>query len=78
MENAKKGDLILFTGTDNTIKVVGHMGIIVDNNPKELQFIHSTSGKAFGVVITKLNDYYKGRFMKIIRVFDYSNAGSSK
>lgn len=66
---AKPADLILFTGTDSTIQVVGHMGIVVDNNKDSLHFIHSTSGKANGVTITLLNDYYKGRFVKVIRVF---------
>jgi cell wall-associated NlpC family hydrolase len=68
-KKAKAGDLILFTGTDSTIKRVGHMGIIVSNDDGELKFIHSTSGKAKGVVITPLEKYYKSRFVKIIRVF---------
>lgn len=66
---AKPGDIILFTGTDSSIRVVGHMGIITSNEDQNIQFIHSTSGKADGVTITPLNDYYKGRFVKIIRVF---------
>jgi cell wall-associated NlpC family hydrolase len=68
-KKAKAGDLILFTGTDSTIKRVGHMGIIVSNDDGELKFIHSSSGKAKGVVITPLENYYKSRFVKIIRVF---------
>ena len=68
LADAKAGDLILFTGTDSTIRVVGHMGIVVKNE-NGLQFIHSTSGKANGVTITPLNDYYRGRFVKIVRVF---------
>jgi cell wall-associated NlpC family hydrolase len=68
-KEAKAGDLILFTGTDSTIHVVGHMGIIVSNEAGQLQFIHSTSGKAKGVVITAFGDYYKSRFVKVIRVF---------
>jgi hypothetical protein len=32
-----------------------------------LKFIHSTSGRQYGVTITALNDYYKGRFVKVIR-----------
>ncbi len=69
LDNAKPADLILFTGTDSTIEIVGHMGIIVQHNNGELLFIHSTSGKANGVTITPLNDYYKSRFVKIVRVF---------
>lgn len=65
---SRPGDLILFTGTDSTIRTVGHMGIIVSNSDS-LHFIHSTSGKAYGVTITPLNTYYQGRFVKTIRVF---------
>lgn len=69
VEDAKPGDLILFTGTDSTIRIVGHMGIIIYNGKDGLLFIHSSSGKANGVTITPLNDYYKGRFVKVIRIF---------
>lgn len=65
---AKPGDLILFTGTDSTIRIVGHMGIVVDN-VDTLHFIHSTSGKQYGVTITPLNIYYRGRFVKVVDIF---------
>lgn len=67
--SAKPGDLILFTGTDSTEKFVGHMGIIVNNNRGITEFIHATSGKAYGVTITPFNDYYKSRYVKTVRVF---------
>lgn len=70
LSESKPGDLILFTGTDSTIRVVGHMGIITENNGRDISFIHSTSGKAYGVTITPLNKYYQGRFVKTIRIFD--------
>jgi cell wall-associated NlpC family hydrolase len=66
IENAVIGHLILFTGTDSSSRVVGHMGIITENNNGQIKFIHSTSGKANGVTITPLNEYYKKRFVKII------------
>lgn len=75
IKNAKTGDIILFTGTDSTIREVGHMGIITAISNGEIQFIHSTSGKANGVTITSLNDYYKGRFVKVIRVFKQNDVG---
>jgi cell wall-associated NlpC family hydrolase len=68
VNESKPGDLILFTGTDSTIRVVGHMGIIVENTDST-RFIHSTSGKQYGVTITPLNQYYQGRFYKVIRIF---------
>ncbi|MEJ7778358.1 MAG: C40 family peptidase [Daejeonella sp.] len=70
LKQAKRGDIILFTGTDSTIRVVGHMGIISSVGNKEPEFIHSTSGKAYGVTVTPLNSYYQGRFVKVIRIFE--------
>lgn len=69
ISDAKKGDLILFTGTDSLEQDVGHMGIIVTGNDEGISFIHSTSGKAYGVTITPFNEYYQGRFVKVIRIF---------
>jgi cell wall-associated NlpC family hydrolase len=65
---AKPGDLILFTGTDSAIRIVGHMGIIVSNENGKINFIHSSSGKIYGVTISAMSSYYKGRFVKVIRV----------
>jgi hypothetical protein len=69
IEKTKPGDLILFTGTDSTSHIVGHMGIVENVKNDTLRFIHSTSGNAKGVVISPLGDYYKKRFVKVIRVF---------
>ena len=69
LAEALPGDLILFTGTDSLIRIVGHMGIVASLDNNQLSFIHSTSGKANGVTITPLNNYYMGRFVKVIRVF---------
>jgi cell wall-associated NlpC family hydrolase len=73
-DDAKPGEIILFTGTDSTEKNVGHMGIVTSNNNKNLEFIHSTSGKANGVTITPLSAYYRSRFVKVIRVFKQNNS----
>lgn len=67
IQNAKKGDLILFTGTVESIRTVGHMGIITENRDT-LKFIHSTSGKAFGVTESVLNKGYQRRFVKVVRI----------
>ncbi len=66
--NAKEGDLILFTGTVDSIRTVGHMGIVTENIDT-LKFIHSTSGRANGVTISNFTDHYKNRFVKVTRVF---------
>ncbi len=68
-DQARPGDLILFTGTDSTIRTVGHMGIVENIQDGKLHFIHSTSGKGKGVVITPFEKYYQRRFVKVIRVF---------
>ena len=68
-EEAKPGDIILFTGTNISIRKVGHMGIVTFNSPDTLLFIHSTSGKLNSVTVTPLNDYYQSRFLKTIRIF---------
>jgi cell wall-associated NlpC family hydrolase len=70
LEEAKPGDLVLFTGTDSSNRAVGHMGIIDYVSGDSVNFIHSTSGKANGVTITPLNNYYRGRFVKVLRVFE--------
>jgi cell wall-associated NlpC family hydrolase len=69
VEDARRGDIILFTGTDSTERFVGHMGLVTENNNSGLQFIHSSSGKAMGVTVTPLNEYYKKRFVRISRIF---------
>ncbi|MDB5222596.1 MAG: hypothetical protein JWN83_1263 [Chitinophagaceae bacterium] len=69
VQDAKRGDIILFTGTDSTERFVGHMGIVVSNQNGELQFIHSSSGKAHGVTVSPLKGYYMGRFVKVVRIF---------
>ena len=78
LTNAKPADLILFTGTDSTINVVGHMGIVISNDSSQVQFIHASSGKADGVTITPLNDYYKSRFVKVIRIFPQNDVALNK
>jgi cell wall-associated NlpC family hydrolase len=68
LTESKRGDIILFTGTDSSERFVGHMGIITGNTDS-VRFIHATSGKQHSVTITPLNNYYMGRFVKTIRMF---------
>ncbi len=68
-KDAKKGDVIVFTGTDATKRVGGHVGLVLENNNGDLTFIHGSSGKAKGVTISKLSEgYYTQRFLKVVRV----------
>ena len=66
---AQKGDVIVFTGTDAKQRTGGHVGLILDNNNGNITFIHGSSGKANGVTISNLSEgYYTQRFLKVIRV----------
>jgi cell wall-associated NlpC family hydrolase len=69
LKEAKAGDLILFTGTDTTGRIVGHMGIITTQPGQDIKFLHSTSGRQDGVTETPLNQYYMVRYVKTVRVF---------
>jgi cell wall-associated NlpC family hydrolase len=69
LSNARVGDLILFTGSDHSTGVVGHIGIITKEGTV-LTFISSTSGKNVGVVEAKLSGYWLKHFVKVIRVLE--------
>ena len=68
-EDARPGDIILFTGSDHASGIVGHMGIITVAG-KPMQFIHSASGKNIGVILNSLTGYYKTHFVKVIRILE--------
>ena len=69
IRNAKPGEIILFTGSDNSIGRVGHMGIITKGGSSP-QFIHSASGRSIGVIIDNVTGYYKAHFVKVIRLLE--------
>jgi len=63
----RPGDVILFTGTDPQERTIGHIGIVCDIVNGIPSFIHSTSGKAYGVTITSMdNKFYQDRFIAVI------------
>jgi len=68
LEDAKVGDVLIFTGTNPKRRVVGHVGIIAGIDGDEIQFIHSTSGKAHGVTVTMLNAYYRSRLIRAVSI----------
>lgn len=69
LEDAKIGDVILFTGTNSRSRTPGHVGIIYSVDGDDIKFIHSSSGGAKGVTITSLNEgFYKKRFLKVISI----------
>lgn len=66
---SRPGDIILFTGSNASSGVVGHMGIVTKHDKKDFRFIHSASGNNIGVIVSEMNSYFIPRFVKIIRVF---------
>lgn len=69
-EEFKVGDVLVFYGyRDNTH--IGHVGIICEANGMKSRFIHSSSGKAYGVTISELaSEVYTRRFYKCIDVIN--------
>ena len=64
----KVGDILVFYGyRDHTS--IGHVGIICEADGMNSKFIHSSSGKAYGVTISELgSEMYSRRFYKCIDV----------
>ncbi|MBS1523998.1 MAG: C40 family peptidase [Bacteroidetes bacterium] len=68
--DAKPGDIILFKGTkSHHPHSIGHVGIVYSNDNNELRFIHSTSGREYGVTISSMKEgSYQRRFVKVVRL----------
>lgn len=69
LKKARAGDIILFTGSDHSTGIVGHMGIITSTG-STIQFIHSASGKSAGVILSNFAGYYKTHFVKVNRILE--------
>ena len=72
LDSCRKGDIILFAGSNKDKRPVGHAGIIVSDMDEPLKFIHSATSNKQGIIITAFDafDYYKSRFVKVIRVLN--------
>jgi len=68
IENAKVGDVLIFTGSNSKVRRIGHVGIVYSVDDSGIKFIHASSGKSHGVTITEFNGHYKTRFMKIVSI----------
>ena len=69
-EEFKVGDVLVFYGYKESSRI-GHVGIICKADGMKSEFIHSSSGKAYGVTISKLDSkMYTRRFYKCINVID--------
>lgn len=70
----KKGDVLVFYGYQDSTSI-GHVGIVYEAAGMDSKFIHSSSGKDYGVIISELNsDMYTRRFYKCINVLELENA----
>lgn len=71
INEAREGDLVLFTGTDKNDPTIGHIGILINREGMKSEFIHSSSGRANGVTVSSLEQPgYTKRFVKVISVID--------
>lgn len=68
-KQAKRGDIILFTGSDANSGEVGHLGLITTNRNGNIEFVHAASGVGKRVMVSGMNSYFIERFVKVIRVF---------
>jgi len=68
----RKGDVILFRGTDPKSTRIGHIGIVISDPGEPIMFIQCSSSKRhYGVVITDYeNSNYPNRFIKFMRVIE--------
>ena len=75
IDSVQKGDIILFAGSNKASRPVGHAGIVITEGGEPLKFIHSATSNRKGIVITPFDsfDYYKSRFVKVVRVLKAIN-----
>lgn len=66
LKNAQPGDLLFFK-TNRRRNVINHVGIVVESNGNDVQFIHSSTSK--GVIISSINEtYWQNAFTEARRV----------
>jgi cell wall-associated NlpC family hydrolase len=66
-EEARPGDLVVFTGTNPTVREPGHVGIVISEPGDVISFVHSSSNG--GVKVSQVEGTgYEKRFLGIRRV----------
>ncbi|MDX5417923.1 MAG: C40 family peptidase [Hymenobacteraceae bacterium] len=66
-EDARPGDLVIFTGTNLNVREPGHVGIVISEPGDTISFVHSSSNG--GVKISQVEGTrYDDRFLAIRRV----------
>lgn len=69
LEQVKKGDLLIFTGTHVSVREPGHVGIVIsDQGELPIRFVHSSSNG--GVKISEVQGTrYADRLLQVRRLF---------
>ncbi|GEO04735.1 hypothetical protein AAE02nite_23990 [Adhaeribacter aerolatus] len=70
LAEARKGDLIVFTGTQEGDTTAGHVGVVITMPGQPVEFVHaSSSTRKGGVKISKVDSTgYARRFLQVRRV----------
>lgn len=67
LENTRKGDLLIFTGTNKADRTPGHVGVVITEPGQTIAFVHASS--VGGVKISKVKGTgYEKRFLQAKRV----------
>ncbi|MCC9136004.1 C40 family peptidase [Pontibacter silvestris] len=63
-QEAKPGDIVIFTGTNSSIRKPGHVGIVISSPGDTISFVHASSNG--GVKVSKVKGTgYEKRFMEV-------------
>lgn len=66
-EEARQGDLVIFTGTNADVREPGHVGIVISSPGDTIEFVHSSSNG--GVKVSEVEGTrYDLRFLQIRRI----------
>ncbi|MBK0402671.1 C40 family peptidase [Adhaeribacter sp. BT258] len=64
---ARRGDILIFTGTNPSVRKPGHVGIVISKTGEPLEFVHASSNG--GVKVSKVpGTNYQRRFLEVRRV----------
>ena len=67
MSKARQGDIVIFTGTNPSIRKPGHVGIVISKTGEPIEFVHASSNG--GVKVSKVpGTRYERRILEIRRV----------
>jgi len=67
LNQVKKGDLLIFTGTTVTNRTPGHVGVVITSPGQPIEFVHASS--VGGVKVSKVaGTGYEKRFLQARRV----------